>query len=304
MAYSDDLAMVALPVNTNGGSGRIIITSVDDGANWVENTIPTPTDGRQTKGGVWMGEQFFFAKFSGFYYLTSPDGTAWTSTSQSSPPTNGDHDSWAWSPSLRKALSCERAPSAPFKALIVSSPIPSSVTSLTPIFGTAAGGTVVAITGIGLSSVTSVTFGGTAAVSVIVQSSTTVVCVTPPHEIGLVDVVVVGVGTLTNAYSFVDVIRVHPRTGTVAGGTQATITGFGFNAATAVLFGTEAVESFTIVSNTEITTVTPAHTSGVVDVTVTGVDIGEHLYTYTLPVPQILGKGPLLPPIPTRTRTT
>lgn len=300
IAYSADLGMLVLSAQT-AASGRVMLTSVDDGATWTEATIPTPTDGKAVWGGVWAGEQFLVARWVDFKYLTSSDGSAWTQTSQSSPPSDANYATWAWSPTLRKSLSGSRTSNACL-ALVVTSPDLPTLTSLSPAFGTYHGGTVVTITGTGLSSVTSVTFGGTAAVSV-VATDTAVTCVTPPHVVGLFDVVVDGVGTFTNGYSFVGVTHVSPKSGTVAGSTAVTVTGFGFNAATGVLFDTDAATSMVLdptTPNLKLTCVTPAHAAGVVDVTVSGVDVGAHLYTYTLPVPQQQGKGPLLPPIPTR----
>ncbi len=182
--------------------------------------------------------------------------------------------------------------------------VPPALTSLTPVSGPKAGGTVVTLTGTGFTGATSVTFDGTAASGLIVSSDTTIICVTPAHVGALVDVAVVGVttSTLTAAFTFLSVLHVSPRTGTVAGGTAVTITGFGFNAATGVLFDTAAATSVVldpVTPNLKMTAVTPAHASGLVDVTVSGVDAGADLYTYTLPIPQLQGKGPLLPPIPT-----
>ncbi len=66
------------------------------------------------------------------------------------------------------------------------------------------------------------------------------------------------------------VTGVAPPTGTVAGGDTVTITGSGFTNATAVDFGTgNPAASFSVISDTEITAVSPAG-SGTVDVSVTG----------------------------------
>lgn len=179
------------------------------------------------------------------------------------------------------------------------------LTSISPIFGTKRGGTVVTVTGSGFTGVTGLTFGGTAAVSVIVSSDTEIVCVTAPHAGALVDVLVAG-ATLANAYTYVAVDRVSPRTGTVMGGTAVTITGYGFTMTTGVLFDADAATNVVLdptTPNLKLSAVTPAHDSGVVDVTVSGVDVGANLYTYTLPVPQLQGKGALLPPIPPPSRT-
>ncbi len=185
--------------------------------------------------------------------------------------------------------------------LVGTAPV-ATLTGLSPSRGTRHGGTIVSIAGTGLSGITSVTFGGTAAVSVNAVSDVLVTCITPAHAVGIVDVVVGSVGTLSSAFTFVSVDRVSPSTGTIAGDTPVTITGSGFNLpATGVLFGSVAATDMVIVSDTSITAVTPAHASGFVDVTVSGVDVGTNLYTYTLPVPQTLGKGALLPPMPSRT---
>lgn len=67
---------------------------------------------------------------------------------------------------------------------------PPAITSLSPVTGSAAGNTLVTITGTNLSSVTAVTFGGVAATSVAVVSDTTVTCLSPKHAVGPVTVAV------------------------------------------------------------------------------------------------------------------
>ncbi|HEV2655410.1 MAG TPA: IPT/TIG domain-containing protein, partial [Ktedonobacteraceae bacterium] len=61
---------------------------------------------------------------------------------------------------------------------------------------------------------------------------------------------------------------ISPTSGPEAGGTTVTITGSGFTGATAVSFGSTAGTDVTVVSDTQITVVSPAG-SGRVDVTVT-----------------------------------
>src|ERR1700687_1457413 len=65
------------------------------------------------------------------------------------------------------------------------------------------------------------------------------------------------------------VTGVSPNSGSIAGGTTVTVSGSGFTGVTSVNFGTTAATSFTIVSDTQITAVSPAHAAGIVDVTVT-----------------------------------
>lgn len=62
---------------------------------------------------------------------------------------------------------------------------------------------------------------------------------------------------------------VNPNGGSTAGGNTVTLTGTGFYSRATVKFGTVSATSVVIVSPTKITVTAPAHTAGVVDVTVT-----------------------------------
>ena len=71
-------------------------------------------------------------------------------------------------------------------------------------------------------------------------------------------------------YAAPTVTNVTPNAGSLGGGTTVSITGSGFcNTSSAVTFGATAAASFTVVSDTLIEAVTPAHAAGTVDVTVT-----------------------------------
>jgi IPT/TIG domain len=65
------------------------------------------------------------------------------------------------------------------------------------------------------------------------------------------------------------VTKLAPKAGLAAGGTSVTVTGTGFIGASAVHFGATPATSFKVNSSTSITAVSPAGTSGSVDVTVT-----------------------------------
>jgi hypothetical protein len=81
-----------------------------------------------------------------------------------------------------------------------------TVTSLDVVSGSESGGTAVDITGTGFTATPGVTFGGTAATSVVRVSATHVTCVTPAHAPGAVNVVVTNpdtqAATKTNGYTY------------------------------------------------------------------------------------------------------
>lgn len=152
------------------------------------------------------------------------------------------------------------------------------VLSVSPAAGTILGGTPVTITGTNFTGATAVTFDGIACTSIVVVSSNTITCVTPAHPAGLVEVVVTtpfGISPTAgsaNNYSYTGgptITSLNPATGPATGNTIVTISGTGFTSSgTTVRFaGVLAVHSWTD-ANT-IVAVSPAHSAGVVDVTVT-----------------------------------
>ncbi|MBV9068026.1 MAG: carboxypeptidase regulatory-like domain-containing protein [Acidobacteria bacterium] len=81
-----------------------------------------------------------------------------------------------------------------------------TVTSVSPVGGTTAGGSAVTINGTGFNAGATVTFGGSAATNVVVVSSTKITARTPAHAAGSVNVTVTNTdtstGTLTNGYLY------------------------------------------------------------------------------------------------------
>lgn len=99
----------------------------------------------------------------------------------------------------------------------------STLTSITPNSGSAAGGTSVTLTGTALTGATNVTFGGVAAVAINVVNSTTITAVTPAHTVGIVDVVVdtpAGGGILANGYTYLTPIPGQLAAGGIIGCTN------------------------------------------------------------------------------------
>ncbi len=152
----------------------------------------------------------------------------------------------------------------------------SAITSLTPVAGPEAGGQTVTITGSGFSGATGVTFDGIPATGVTVVDDATLTAVTPPHTAGVVDVTVgdpEGNGTLPAGYTYLAVAlnatTITPGEGPDSGGTPVTLTGTGLLGVTDVSFGDVPATGVTVVSDTELTAISPAGPAGTtVDVTV------------------------------------
>jgi len=177
---------------------------------------------------------------------------------------------------------------------------PPTVSSVAPNSGPTAGGTAVTITGTNFAAGATVTFGGTAATSVVVVSATQITATTPAGSAGAVTVTVTvsgQSGSLANGFSYTvlpTVSSVSPNSGPTGGGTAVTITGGNFAAGATVTFGGTAATNVVIVSTTQITAATPAGSAGTVTVTVTVSGQSGSLangFTYTLP-PTVSGVSP------------
>jgi len=99
-------------------------------------------------------------------------------------------------------------------------------------------------------------------------------------------------GTLSNGYTYTttnpapSVTSITPSTGAANGGTAVTIAGTGFLPGATVILGGTAATGATVVNDTSIAAITPAHPAGGVSVVVTNTD-GQsgtlsNGYTYTL----------------------
>jgi len=165
----------------------------------------------------------------------------------------------------------------PFTTLpLVAAP---TVTALSPKSGSAAGGTVVKVTGTGLTGATAVMFGSAEAHIVAVNSNASITVDAPAGSVGTAVNVTVTTPGGTSAITSKDLFRyvptvagISPASGSTAGGTSVTVTGTGFgpgNTATVFKFGTTKATSVDCTSTTECTVLSPAHAAGVVDVKAT-----------------------------------
>ena len=185
--------------------------------------------------------------------------------------------------------------------LIVNTPPVPAVSKVTPNTGTTPGGATVTITGTSFTNVLSVKFALGDATSFTVTSPTSITAVTPAHVEGTVDVTVtttIGTSSAAAGDQFTyttpppptppSVTAVSPPSGPTAGGTTVTITGSKFTGATFVRFASLTAPSFSVLSDTTITAVSPSRAAGAVDVTVsdaygTSAKSPGDLFTYVAP---------------------
>ena len=155
---------------------------------------------------------------------------------------------------------------------------PPNVTQVSPLTGSVLGGTVLSITGGGLSEVTAVTVGGAACTQVTVLSPTLVRATTPAGAVGQAAIRVIaptGTTLAPQPFTYVQqqVSSIVPNTGSYTGGTAITITGQYLAGTTGVTVGGVPCTSVVAVSATQVTAVTPAGSVGTVDVVISEKEI-------------------------------
>jgi hypothetical protein len=109
-----------------------------------------------------------------------------------------------------------------------------------------------------------------------VVDTRTVACDEPTPRTTLVSVTIGGKAVVPATVG-----SVTPSSGSPAGGKTVYITGSNFTDARNVYFGNLPAASFNVVSSSIITAVTPASTTGVVDVKVQGVGGSSTVKSYT-----------------------
>ncbi len=160
-------------------------------------------------------------------------------------------------------------------------PAPSSI-SVSPSSGATTGGLAVTVNGLNFTAtINSVTFGGSAATSVVRVSTTQITCHTPAHAAGAVTVAVINndgqVGSQPAAFTYSGILAptitsISPTSSSTTGNITATITGTGFLSGATVHFGGTSATGVVVSSSTQIVCTVPAHSSNTVSVTVTNTD--------------------------------
>ena len=181
---------------------------------------------------------------------------------------------------------------------------PPTLTSISPNSGSQLGSTAVTLSGTNFVSGATVTIGGAAATSVNVPNSSTIAANTPANPAGSANVTVTNPdgdsATLSGGFTYVSypppsLSSISPTAGSTNGGTSVTLSGSNFLSGATVKFGSAAATNVVVVNNTTITVITPANSSGAVNVTVTNPD-GQSsalnsAYTYNLP-PSLTSASP------------
>ena len=214
---------------------------------------------------------------TGSGYLTPPPPAGTSGTAVFAVGNLTQADPFTFFVTAYSANGVESAQSADTASAI--SPSGPIITGLSPSYGPNGASTSVTVTGFGLASSDTFTFG-TGKLGTVVSCAGTTSCVvtTPTNGTGLVNVIAtntLGVGsppTSDNLFSFEpEVTGLSPASGPAAGGTVVTITGTNFVGVTNVSFGGVAAATFSCSSATTCKATSPAGTSGTVsDVTVTG----------------------------------
>ena len=148
------------------------------------------------------------------------------------------------------------------------------VSRMSPVTGPSSGGTVVTITGTGLTGASAVHFGAALASGLSAVSSTLVTAIAPAGAAGAVTVTVTATGgtARVGTYTYIGlpaIASVTASSGPMAGGTAVAIRGSNLSGTTSVRFGAAAATSVVVVSSTQVNATSPAGAVGGANVTVT-----------------------------------
>jgi gliding motility-associated-like protein len=166
-----------------------------------------------------------------------------------------------------------------------------AITSFTPV--SAAFGESVTITGENFLGTSTVTFGGVNASSYTINNASTITAVVSSGGAsGAIDLTTVEGSATLSGFQFIPPPTISTfNPASAAQGETVTLTGTNFTNATAVSFGATAPSSFTVVSDTEITAIIGAGSSGNIMVSTPGGTITQAGFTF-IPAPSIASFSP------------
>ncbi|GHU07981.1 hypothetical protein FACS189431_3410 [Alphaproteobacteria bacterium] len=163
-----------------------------------------------------------------------------------------------------------------------------TLASVTPSSGAASGGTSVVLTGTGFDDLTNtnfVAFGGSAC-NISSATTTSITCITTAHVVGIVDIDLTtggGTASLAAAYAYLAIPTITSvvqssgaysgvNAGPIAGSTPVTVTGTNFDTANnsnVISLGGSTCASVNVISPTQLTCTTSAHSAGMVAAQIT-----------------------------------
>jgi plastocyanin len=186
---------------------------------------------------------------------------------------------------------------------VQAAPAPPSISSFNPTTGSTAGGTLVSIGGTGFQNGATAKFGDTAAVTTIVNSSTSITATAPAHSAGTVSVSVTNPDSQTATFgSYIystpgpAIIDIAPASGPTSGGTQLGITGANFVPGATLTIGGLSATNVTVATDRTLSAMTPQGpfdigANAARDVVITNPDGTSATrsagFTWTLPAPAV-----------------
>ena len=163
-----------------------------------------------------------------------------------------------------------------------------AIVSFSPTAGQA--GTVITITGVNLSGITGVSFGDTASTSFTLVSPTTITAIVGGGATGNITVTSTTAGTMSLPGfiygSLPSISGISPDSG--ATGATILLSGSGFTGTTVVTFGGTPANSFTVLSDSTISAVVGAGTTGGISVSTSTGTVSGGIFTYIYtPLPPV-----------------
>jgi IPT/TIG domain-containing protein len=187
--------------------------------------------------------------------------------------------------------------------VVQAAPAPPSIDSFNPTTGTTAGGTLVSISGTGFQNGATTKFGGTAAVTTIVNSPTSITATAPSHSAGTVAVSVTNPDSQTASFgSYIyatpgpAIIDIAPASGPNSGGTTLGVTGANFLPGATLTIGGLSATNVIVATDRTLSATTPPGpfdigANAARDVVITNPDGTSATrsagFTWTLPAPAV-----------------